>query len=200
MCVCVCVCWGNDGSEEVEAVWPAKLRVYCNRAGTVWQWLLVKVVAKELMTRLTDALHVGSDRKSRVQEDSRIGVEIYYAHGSHWWWLLWALKRWERDSALTWSDHEDFGKHGGIWTGYWGRYRVCLKPRGKGQEFKASDILIWVLYTHFLFLYFCMYSVAQLCLTLRPYGLQHTRLPCPSPTPGACSNSCPSSRWCHPTI
>ena len=31
-------------------------------------------------------------------------------------------------------------------------------------------------------------------------GLQHTRLPCPSPTPGLCSNSCPWSRWCHPTI
>ena len=29
-------------------------------------------------------------------------------------------------------------------------------------------------------------------------GLQHTRLPCPSPTPRACSNSCPSSQWCHP--
>ena len=32
------------------------------------------------------------------------------------------------------------------------------------------------------------------------HGLQHARLPCPSPTPGAYSNSCPSSRWCHPTI
>ena len=31
-------------------------------------------------------------------------------------------------------------------------------------------------------------------------GLQHTRLPCPSPTPRACSNSCPLNRWCHPTI
>ena len=36
--------------------------------------------------------------------------------------------------------------------------------------------------------------------SLRPYRLQHARLPCPSPTTGACSNSCPSSRWCHPTI
>ena len=36
--------------------------------------------------------------------------------------------------------------------------------------------------------------------SLRPHGLQHTRLPCPSPTPGACSNSCPLSRWCHPNI
>ena len=32
------------------------------------------------------------------------------------------------------------------------------------------------------------------------HGLQHARLPCPSPSPGACSNSCPLSRWCHPTI
>ena len=36
--------------------------------------------------------------------------------------------------------------------------------------------------------------------SLRPHGPQHSRLPCPSPIPGACSNSCPSSRWCHPTI
>ena len=33
-----------------------------------------------------------------------------------------------------------------------------------------------------------------------PHGLQHARLPCPSPTPRAYSNSCPLSRWCHPTI
>ena len=36
--------------------------------------------------------------------------------------------------------------------------------------------------------------------SLQPHGLQHTRLLCPSPTPGACSISCPLSRWCHPTI
>ena len=36
--------------------------------------------------------------------------------------------------------------------------------------------------------------------SLWPHGLQHARLPCPSPTPRACSNSCPLSRWCHPTI
>ena len=35
---------------------------------------------------------------------------------------------------------------------------------------------------------------------LQPYGMQHARLPCPSLTPGACSKSCPSSWWCHPTI
>ena len=36
--------------------------------------------------------------------------------------------------------------------------------------------------------------------SLQPSGLQHARLPCPSPTPRAYSNSCPSSQWCHPTI
>ena len=36
--------------------------------------------------------------------------------------------------------------------------------------------------------------------SLWPHELQHARLPCPSPTPRACSNSCPSSQWCHPTI
>ena len=41
-------------------------------------------------------------------------------------------------------------------------------------------------------------SVTQLHLALcDPHGLQHTRLPCPSPTPKGCSNSCPSSQWCH---
>ena len=36
--------------------------------------------------------------------------------------------------------------------------------------------------------------------SLRPHGMQHARLPCPSPTPKTCSNLCPLSRWCHPTI
>ena len=36
--------------------------------------------------------------------------------------------------------------------------------------------------------------------SLWPHGLQHTRLPCPSPSPKVCSNSCPLNQWCHPTI
>ena len=46
----------------------------------------------------------------------------------------------------------------------------------------------------------CYCSVAQLCVTLRPHGLQHARLPCPSLSPRACSNSRLLSQWCHPTI
>ena len=43
-------------------------------------------------------------------------------------------------------------------------------------------------------------SVTQSCPTLPPHGLQHTRLPCPSLSTEAYSNSCPSSQRCHPTI
>ena len=43
-------------------------------------------------------------------------------------------------------------------------------------------------------------SVAQACLTLCNAVDCGSRLPCPSPTPGACSSSCPLSWWCHPTI
>ena len=44
---------------------------------------------------------------------------------------------------------------------------------------------------------FCRSLVSE---SLRPHGLQYTRLPCPSPTPGAYSNSCPLCWWCHPTV
>ena len=44
------------------------------------------------------------------------------------------------------------------------------------------------------------FSCSVVSNSLQPHGLQHTRLPCPSPPTGACSNSCPLSRWCHPTI
>ena len=44
------------------------------------------------------------------------------------------------------------------------------------------------------------FSCSVVSNSLPPHGLQHTWLPCPSPTPGAYSNSCPSSWWCHPTI
>ena len=45
-----------------------------------------------------------------------------------------------------------------------------------------------------------VFSVAKSCPTLRPHGRRQTRLPHLSPTPRVFSNSCPLSRWCHPTI
>ena len=47
-----------------------------------------------------------------------------------------------------------------------------------------------------------MHSSVQMLshVSLQPHGLQHARPLCPSPSPRACSNSCPSHQWCHPTI
>ena len=44
------------------------------------------------------------------------------------------------------------------------------------------------------------FSCSVMSDSLRPHESQHARPPCPSPTPGVYSNSCPSSRWCHPAI
>ena len=45
-----------------------------------------------------------------------------------------------------------------------------------------------------------LFSHSAVFDSLWPHGLQHTRLPCPPLSPGVCSNSCPLSQWCHPTI
>ena len=45
-----------------------------------------------------------------------------------------------------------------------------------------------------------LFSLSVMSNSLGSHGLQHTKLPCRSPSPGVCSNSCPLSWWCHPTI
>ena len=63
------------------------------------------------------------------------------------------------------------------------------KEGNKSQKERLKSVWKVVLFSH---------SVVS--NSLWPHGLQHTRLPCPSPSPRACSNSCPLSWWCHPTI
>ena len=53
---------------------------------------------------------------------------------------------------------------------------------------------------HFTGICSVQFSHSVMSDSLQPHELQHARLPCPSPTPRACSNSCSLSRWCHPTI
>ena len=45
-----------------------------------------------------------------------------------------------------------------------------------------------------------LFSCSVMSDSLQPHGMQYTRLPCPSLSPGVCSNSCPLSWWCYPTI
>ena len=60
--------------------------------------------------------------------------------------------------------------------------------------FQDDNLNLWC---HLAFLLFIHLVVSD---SLPPHGLQHNRLPCPSPSTGAYSNSCPPSQWCHPTI
>ena len=78
----------------------------------------------------------------------------------------------------------------------WGQAKpVILKPRwteaSRGKLIKDYPCQGPIQY---------QFSCSVVSDSLWPHGLQHTRLPCPSPTPGACSNSCSLSRWCHPII
>ena len=59
------------------------------------------------------------------------------------------------------------------------------------------DLEFWI---HFFFVSSDQLSHSVMSDSLQPHGLQHARLPCPSPTPGACSNSCPLCQWCNPTF
>ena len=75
--------------------------------------------------------------------------------------------------------------------------------KGQNTLFSLSRLLmnLWVCSLSLLAIYIQFSSVAQSCLTLLwPHGRQHARPPCPSSTPRAFPNSCPLSRWCHPTI
>ena len=60
-------------------------------------------------------------------------------------------------------------------------------------------LFVLLFYLHFFIISAC-FSHSVMSNSLRPHGLQHARLPCPSLSPRACSDSCPLSWWCHPTI
>ena len=76
-----------------------------------------------------------------------------------------------------------------ISTGCWKVQWLWNENRGKIPALTCGSCMNLLLFIH--------YVVSN---SLQPRGLQRARLPCPSPTPGAWSNSCPLSWWCHPTI
>ena len=76
------------------------------------------------------------------------------------------------------------------WIKYIWRGTKCVHQNVRKNVHQKENILCIQL--------FLSCQVMSNCL--QPHGLQHARLPYPSPIPGACSTSCPLSRWCHPTI
>jgi len=76
-------------------------------------------------------------------------------------------------------------------------YCACWNKADSEWQILYNITYMWNLKNE---MWICINSVAQSWLTLQPHGLQHAGLPCLSPSPGAYSNSCPLSWWCHPTI
>ena len=79
------------------------------------------------------------------------------------------------------------------------RYKSAYNHQEEWREdFRVPIILKWIKVSNpYVLLLFSHWVMSD---SLQPQALQHTRLPCPSQSPGACSNSRPLSRWCHPTI
>ena len=74
-----------------------------------------------------------------------------------------------------------------------------MKRGGRYDKQNPQQSKGWI-YPDFCSFTAVQFSCSVLSDSLPCHELQHARLPCPSPTPGACSNSHPSSWWCHPTI
>jgi len=77
---------------------------------------------------------------------------------------------------------------------------VYVPFKVKAVIFSKSDVLIYVGIGCDFLKGSVQFSHSVVPVSLQPHGLQHTRPPCPLPTPGVYSNSCPLSRWCLPTI
>ena len=84
----------------------------------------------------------------------------------------------------------------------WGMFIFFMKIVTSSCFFKSQSYLVQLLI--FLFIIIMQYTYIQFSSvpsdSLRPHEPQHARPLCPSPTPRVYPNSCPLSRWCHPTI
>jgi len=121
-------------------------------------------------------------------------------------WILWhGDYRWPSWQPFqgTGGRRIQIGMSGSGWTD------IVFAPLGRALfegENREWDGWSWSGDRGWLFFFFfdgrtnLQFSISVMSDSLRPHGLQHTRLPCPSPTPEACWNSCPSSQWRHPTF
>ena len=73
---------------------------------------------------------------------------------------------------------------------------ACLSP----PSLEVYSTAIYYHYFWYRYLPVVQFNHSVMSDSLWSHGLQHARSPCPSPTPGVYSNSCPLSQWCHPNI
>ena len=102
--------------------------------------------------------------------------------------------------SLGWKDTLEKGMvtHSSILTGESHGQKSLMGYSPWGH--KESDTTEWLTYPKNKTIISIQFSCSVMSDSLWPHGLQHTRPPCPSPTPGVYPNSCSLSRWCHPTI
>ena len=103
----------------------------------------------------------------------RVSTSWGWSESQGWWYLTW-----KAPTHLPWNCHQSTGANSIGWL----INSIQIHPN-------QSPELCFVLFTH-----------KVLSDSLQPHRLQHARFPCPSPSPRVCSNSCPLSQWCHPTI
>ena len=103
----------------------------------------------------------------------RVSTSWGWSESQGWWYLTW-----KAPTHLPWTCHQSTGANSIDWL----MNPVQIHPN-------QSPELCFVLFTH-----------KVLSNSLQLHRLQHARLPCPSPSSRVCSNSCPLSQWCHPTI
>ena len=80
------------------------------------------------------------------------------------------------------------------------QYSYLENPMDRGAWWATVHGVRTCGYPHKSLAWLLLFGHSVLSDSLQPHGLQHSRLPCPPPTPRVCSNSCPLSHWCHPTI
>ena len=115
------------------------------------------------------------------------------------WICIWQVGGPRRAHVSVVSLNPKAGKDWGPSSKQWSNRSSAQRERSTHIKNVITLLSLLILIQMFLFL-FLLFSCSVVSDSLRPHGLQHTRLPCPSPYPRACSNSCPWSQWCHPTI
>ena len=129
--------------------------------------------------------------------------------------FVWVLVFYSFSVYTTFRIEESYGNTMGnilrnLWTVFQRSYSPASNVRARVlvSPYPCQDLSIFLIIAILVVMKWCLHcgfdSVQFGCSVMSdsfwPHGLQHPRLPCPSRNPGACSNSCPSSWWCHPTI
>ena len=86
----------------------------------------------------------------------------------------------------------------------WGKWKIQCGNQNFDPFLSSTSVIVlhgqWMLANIIKFTKSAQFSHSVVSDSLQPHEPQHTRSPCPSPTPGVYPNSCPSSWWCHPAI